>query len=182
MIAQNGTPLATQSSRLAIGRWGEHAFLLTWEAEIRGEGPQLVFGDQEEMGLGVRVATELTEKSGGLVVNSDGVKGAKSVWGNPAAWAVYSRERDGRIQGVAIFPAAANPNPTWWHSRDYGAIVANGFGGRVLPASANGKLVVKPGEALKLRYDLLLFDTPAAAPIDFAAAYRQIQSGRRPQP
>ena len=77
---------------------------------------------------------------------------------------------------MAIFPGPPNPNPTWWHSRDYGAIVANGFGKRVLPASADGKLVVKSGDALKLRYEVLLFDTPAAAPIDFAAEYRQFQS------
>jgi len=134
-----------------------------------------VFGDQEEMGLGVRMATGLTEKAGGLVVNSDGLRGAATVWGKPAAWATYSREVDGRIQGVAIFPGPPNPNPTWWHSRDYGAIVANGFGKRVLPASAEGKLVVKSGDALKLRYQVLIFDTPAAAPIDFAAAYRQFQ-------
>lgn len=123
------------------------------------------------------MATELTEKSGGLVVSSEGVKGAKAVWGNPAAWVSYSRETDGRVRGVAILPASTNPNPTWWHSRDYGAVVANGFGKRVLPASANGTLVVKPGEALKLRYDVLLFDSPAATPIDFAAEYRRLQSG-----
>ena len=87
---------------------------------------------------------------------------------------MYSREAGGRIQGVAIFPAVSNPNPTWWHSRDYGAIVANGFGKRVITASPDGALVVKPGAALKLRYDVLLFDTPAAAPVDFAAVYRQL--------
>jgi putative membrane-bound dehydrogenase-like protein len=175
LVARDGTALATQGSRFAIARWGDHAFLLTWDAEIRGEGRELVFGEQEEMGLGVRMATGLTEKGGGLVVNSDGLTGAKTVWGKPAAWAAYSRETAGRIQGVAIFPGPSNPNPTWWHSRDYGAIVANGFGKRVLPASTDGKLVVKSGDALRLRYHVLLFDTPAAAPIDFAAAYRQFQ-------
>jgi hypothetical protein len=155
---------------------GDHGFVLTWEAEIRGEGRELVFGDQEEMGLGVRMATPLTEKAGGLVVNSDGLRGAKTVWGKTAAWAAYSREADERIRGVAMFPAPSNPNPSWWHSRDYGAIVANGFGKRALPAAADGKLVVKAGEALTLRYQVLLFDTPAAAPIDFAAVYRQLQS------
>jgi putative membrane-bound dehydrogenase-like protein len=177
LVTQDGTPLASQISRFAIAAAGDDAFMLTWEADIRGEERELVFGDQEEMGLGVRVATALTEKDGGLVVNSDGVKGAKSVWGNPAAWAAYSRERDGRLQGVAIFPASSNPTRTWWHSRDYGAIVANGFGARVLPASATGKLVVKRGDVLKLRYDVMLFDTPAATPIDFAAVYRRLQSG-----
>ncbi|CAN5672345.1 hypothetical protein BH24ACI4_BH24ACI4_23960 [soil metagenome] len=176
LVAQDAAPLASLSSRFAIAPWGDHAFLLTWEAEIRPEGRDLVFGEQEEMGLGVRVATKLTEKDGGLVVNSDGLTGAKTVWGKPAAWAAYSRQTDGRIQGVAILPARSNPNPTWWHSRDYGVIVANGFGKRVLPAPAEGTLVVKAGDALKLRYDLLLFDTPAAEPIDLAAAYKAIQS------
>ena len=125
------------------------------------------------MGLGVRAATNMTELKGGLVVNSDGLTGAKTAWGKPADWA-YSRETGGRIRGVAIFSAASNPNPTWWHSRDYGVIVANGFGARVLPASAGGKVVVKAGDALKLGYGVLLFDTPSARPIDFAAEYRQL--------
>jgi putative heme-binding domain-containing protein len=176
-VAGNGTSLATLISRFGIAPWGDNAFVLTWEAEIRGEGRELVFGDQEEMGLGVRVATELTELTGGLVVNSDGATGAKTVWGKQAAWAAYWRELAGRRQGVAIFPSASNPNPTWWHSRDYGVIVANGFGKRALPASPDGKLVVKSGDSLKLRYEVLLFDTPATAPIDFAAAYRRFRSG-----
>ena len=32
------------------------------------------------------MATQLTELKGGLVVNSDGVKGAKTVWGNQAPY------------------------------------------------------------------------------------------------
>jgi putative membrane-bound dehydrogenase-like protein len=179
-IAADGSPLGTLMSRFAIALWEEHAFVLTWAAEIQGDGRELVFGDQEEMGLGVRVASELTEQKGGLVVSSDGVRGAKSVWGKPAAWATYSRETGGRIQGAAIFPAASNPNPTWWHSRDYGVIVANGFGQRVLPAAADGKLIVKRGESLKLRYEVVLFDTPSAAPLDFAAAHRRFQSDPNP--
>jgi hypothetical protein len=180
LVAGNATPLATLVSRFGIAPWGDDAFVLTWEAEIRGDGRELVFGDQEEMGVGVRVATELTEQKGGLVINSDGVTGAKTVWGKPAAWAAYSRETGGRIQGVAIFPSTSNPNPTWWHSRDYGVIVANGFGKRALPASPDGKLVVKSGDSVKLRYDVLLFDTPSAAPIDFAAAYRRLQADLSP--
>ena len=176
LVAGNAATLATLISRFAIAASGDHAFALTWDAEIQGDGRELVFGDQEEMGLGVRVATELTEVKGGLVVNSDGVKGAKTVWGTQAAWATYSRETGGRIQGVAIFPSASNPNPTWWHSRDYGVIVANGFGKRALPGSPDGKLVVKAGDSLKLRYDVLLFDAPSSAPVDFAAVYRRLQS------
>lgn len=178
LLASDGSLLGTQESRFTLARSGDSAFVLTWSAEIRGEGRELVFGDQEEMGLGVRVATELTEKSGGLVVNSDGLKGAKTAWGKPSAWAAYSREIDGRVRGAAIFPAATNP--TWWHSRDYGVIVANGFGKRVLPPAANGRLVVPAGESLKLRYGVLLFDAPATAPIDFASVNRLFQSAAAP--
>lgn len=174
LVARDGITIATQNSHFVIARRGDNAFVLTWEAELRGEGRELVFGDQEEMGFGVRLASSLTEKSGGLVVNSDGLSGAKAVWGRTAAWAAYSREKDGRRQGIAIFPSPSNPNPSWWHSRDYGVIVANGFGKRALLPAANGKLIVPRGETLKLRYDLLLFDTPAATPIDFSAASHEL--------
>jgi hypothetical protein len=176
LLAQDGSSLGRQESRFAVRLSGEAAYLLTWETELRGDGRELVFGDQEEMGLGVRVATPLTEKAGGLVVNSDGARGARAAWGKPAAWAVYSRELDGRIRGAAVFPAQSNPTPTWWHSRDYGVFVANGFGQRVLPPAAGGKLVIKPGELLRLRYGILVFDTPASAPPDFDAVNREFQT------
>jgi len=176
LLAQDGSSLGRQESRFSLRLSGDSAYLLTWETELLGEGRGLVFGDQEEMGLGVRVATPLTEKAGGLVVNSEGARGARAAWGKPAAWASYSRERDSRIQGAAIFPSQANPTPTWWHSRDYGVIVANGFGERVLPPAAGGKLVIQPGESLRLRYGILLFDTPASAPPDFDAVNREFQT------
>ena len=176
LLAVDGSTLATQLSRFTVARTGDAAFLLTWATEIRSGSRELVFGDQEEMGLGVRVATELTEKNGGLVVTSDGIRGAKQAWGKPAAWAAYSRELAGRLWGAAIFPAQSNPTPTWWHSRDYGVVVANGFGQRVLPAAAAGKLVVPAGGALSLRYGILLVDTPAARPIDFAQVDRDYQA------
>lgn len=173
---QDGAIIGTQVSRITLRGEGEFAFLLTWEAELRGEDRPLVFGDQEEMGLGVRVATPIVEKNGGLVVNSEGVQGAKPVWGKPAAWAVYSRALDGRMRGAALFPARTNPTPTWWHSRDYGVIVANGFGQRVLPPAADGKLVIPAGAALTLRYGVLIFDAPASSPPDFAAVDRAFQA------
>ena len=60
-----------------------------WDSEFRPVGGELVFGDQEEMGFGVRVATPLTVKSGGRIVNSDGATDEKQVWGKPADWCDY---------------------------------------------------------------------------------------------
>jgi hypothetical protein len=175
LIAADGTLLGRQTLDLSFHASGANAYLVTITSTLQGENIDLVFGDQEEMGLGVRMETGLTEKAGGLVTNSAGVQGAKQVWGNTAAWASYARQVEGRTRGVAIFPAASNPTPTWWHSRDYGVMVANGFGPRVLPASAEGKLFVKAGETLRLRYGVLLFDAPVSAPIDLPAVSRLFQ-------
>jgi hypothetical protein len=176
LLAADGSALGRQDLEFSVRLNGEDAYLLTLESTLRGAGIDLTFGDQEEMGLGVRVENGLTEKSGGLVTSGAGLRGAKTVWGTKAEWANYAREFEGRSRGVAIFPSASNPVPTWWHSRDYGVIVANGFGAKVLPAQAGGKLVIKSGEALRLRFGVLLYDTPASRPPDLAAQNRAFQS------
>jgi putative membrane-bound dehydrogenase-like protein len=179
LLAADGSGLGRQDLEFSVRLNGEDAYLLTLDSTIRGAGVDLTFGDQEEMGLGVRVENGLTEKSGGLVTSSSGLRGAKTVWGTKAEWANYAREFEGRSRGVAIFPSASNPVPTWWHSRDYGVIVANGFGAKVLPANAGGKLKIKSGEALRLRFGVLFYDTPASRPPDFAAQNRAFQSMTR---
>ena len=176
LLAADGSALGRQDLEFSVRLNGEDAYLLTLESTLRGAGIDLTFGDQEEMGLGVRVENGLTEKSGGLVTSGAGLRGAKTVWGTKAEWANYAREFEGRSRGVAIFPSVSNPVPTWWHSRDYGVIVANGFGAKVLPAQAGGKLLIKSGEALRLRFGVLLYDTPASRPPDLAAQNRAFQS------
>lgn len=175
LVGVDGKVIGRQALEIGMRASGPNAYLVTVATTLRGEHVDLVFGDQEEMGLGVRMETKLTEKAGGVVTNSAGTRGAKAVWGKVASWASYARDVDGRTQGVAIFPAASNPTPTWWHSRDYGVMVANGFGKRALPAQPDGNLVIKAGESLQLRYGVLLFDTPAGAPVDFSAISKFFQ-------
>jgi putative membrane-bound dehydrogenase-like protein len=175
LIAADGAVIGRQMLDISFRVSGTNAYLVSIATTLQGEQGDLVFGDQEEMGLGVRMETSLTEKAGGLVTNNVGIQGAKGVWGNTASWAAYAREMDGRTRGVAIFPSASNPTPTWWHSRDYGVIVANGFGKRVLPANAEGKLVIKAGESLRLLYGVLLYDAPVATPVDLSAVSQLFQ-------
>lgn len=176
LVAVDGAVLGRQDLEISLRLSGDDAYLLTIDSTLRGANGDLVFGDQEEMGLGVRLETALTEKAGGIVTSSAGLRGAKAVWGTTAPWASYAREIDGRHAGLAVFPSEANRVPTWWHSRDYGVMVANSFGARVLPASAGGKLVIPSGEALRLRYGVLLFDTPAARAPDLEAQNKTIQT------
>jgi hypothetical protein len=49
-----------------------NAWLLAWDANFQAGDASLVFGDQEEMGFGARVATALTEKNGGVITSSFG--------------------------------------------------------------------------------------------------------------
>ena len=58
------------------------------------------FGDQEEMGLGIRVATDHAVTNGGVITSSDGRKNEKQVWGRQADWCDYS----GKGVGVMLMP------------------------------------------------------------------------------
>ena len=171
LISTAGQPIASQILRVSIARRAD-AYLFTCETTLKSDDHDLVFGEQEEMGFGVRLATSLTEKKGGKVVNSAKLTGAKKTWGQVAEWCSYTHTIDGRVLGAAIFASPKNPQRSWWHTRDYGLMVANPFGQRVLPAGSDGNLTVKRGETLTLHFGLLIFD--AAATPEFSAAYESL--------
>jgi hypothetical protein len=50
-------------------------------------------------------------------------------------------------------------------------VVANSFGKRVLPPESAGRLVVRAGTSLRLRYGVMLFNAPATRASDSGAAY-----------
>lgn len=151
-------------------------YLLLWKAQFRTRGKDLVFGDQEEMGLGVRVATDLTVKAGGTIRDSEGRVDEKGVWGKSARWCAYYRtfkDDKGKTlhRGVAFFPDPANFRPCWWHVRDYGLMVANPFGREALTKGAKSKVEVKKGETLTLRFGVLLFAQEGGAAPTLERAY-----------
>jgi len=71
LLTTNGQPVCTQVSRFTLVA-RPAGFLLVWDAAFSADFGDVCFGDQEEMGLGVRVATPLTEKNGGLITSSGG--------------------------------------------------------------------------------------------------------------
>lgn len=144
--------------------------LIDWESRFSGPA-DFYFGDQEEMGLGVRMATPLTVKNGGEITNSDGGKNEKQVWGQQAAWCDYSGVINGQPAGVMIMPAADNSRRSWFHARDYGLLVANPFGENAFTKGPKSRVTVRPGDALRLRFGVLLH----SGPFDPQAAYRQWQ-------
>ncbi len=122
-----GLTLCTMTNRFSITARA-NACLVVWDATFRSEAGDFTSGDQEEMGFGARVATAITEKNGGLITSSAGLKTAKNTWSKPAKWCDYSGTSEGRRIGITLVADRANLRPSWWHNRDYVVLVANFFG------------------------------------------------------
>lgn len=125
----------------------------------------VAFGDQEEMGLGLRMATPLAVSNGGEIVASHGGRNEKEVWGRPADWCAYQGVADGRRAGLLLVPDPANFRRSWMHARDYGLLVANPFGRRAFTRGEADSTPI-PREGLRLRFGLLAYDRPESERID----------------
>ncbi len=136
------------------------ATLIDWDSQFSG-GDDFYFGDQEEMGLGIRVATPMTVKNGGHITNSNGLEDEKQVWGKRAAWCDYSGQVDGQGVGITLMPDPGNFRPCWFHVRDYGLMVANPFGAHAMTGGPESKIVVKRGAPLRLRFGILIHQQPS---------------------
>ena len=126
-------------------------YLIDWRSEFRGAS-DLVFGDQEEMGLGVRVASDLVVARGGKITNSAGRTNEREVWGQVADWCDFR----GRSAGVLILPDPSNFRPSWFHARDYGLLVANPFGRNAFAKGERSVVRVRPGEIFQLHFGILI--------------------------
>ena len=158
----------THTIRLAKGGWR-----LTYD--INFSAPHdFYFGDQEEMGLGVRLATPLIEKNGGQLRNSAGQVSAKNTWGQPAIWCGYSGEINGRWAGITILANGKTPRIPWWHNRDYGLMVANQFGRNAMRHGEKSKLTVKTGSKLQLSFTVIIHEHENVKPSDRAAILEEL--------
>jgi hypothetical protein len=152
--------------------------LLSWDSTFTGDR-EFAFGDQEEMGLGVRMATPLraeqVSKQGvpvghGEIVSADGKRNEAEVWGTAPKWCDYRGEADGEAAGIAILCHPKNFRPSWFHVRDYGLMVANPFGRAAFDQGEPSRVEVMPGEALRLRYGVLVHGAAASEKLDLDRA------------
>jgi hypothetical protein len=155
-------------------------YLLLWDSTFTS-GKEFYFGDQEEMGLGIRVATPIRVASKGpaglpagqgAMTDSQGRKNEKEIGRNTADWCDYSGPLAGQHSGITIFCHPENFRPSWFHARDYGLLEANPFGRHAFKKGDVSKVVVKPGESLRLRYGVLLHSESPNTQPDLAAAYQ----------
>lgn len=175
LLTTNGQSVCTQTSWFTLVA-RPAGFLLVWDATFSADFGDFFFGDQEEMGCGVRVATAITEKNGGLITSSGGATTARNTWGKAHDWCDYSGAVDGQRAGITLMPHPANFRPSWFHNRDYGLMVANPFGRKSMNQGEPSRVVVKRGERLRLRFGVLLHSAATAKDVDLAAAYRDFVS------
>jgi hypothetical protein len=175
LIATNGDALAKLDSTFILTSQHD-GYLLSWKAAFTPLTDHFTFGDQEEMGFGVRVATPLSEKNGGNVHNSNGLTGAKNCWGKTAAWCDYSGMLSNRLVGITVMPNPGNFRTSWFHSRDYGLLEANPFGRKAFTKGEASSVPVRKGESLTLRFAAFIHSSPTNKPADIAGAYETFTS------
>lgn len=111
----------------------QDGYVITAESEFKPEDEAFAFGDQEEMGFGVRLATPLSVKhGGGFIRNSAGGEQEAGTWGKNANWCAGYGKINGSWAGVNVMASPDNFRDAWFHSRDYGLIVANPFGKKAM--------------------------------------------------
>ena len=147
-------------------------WLIVWDSTFIADSGDLVFGDQEEMGFGARVATSLTEKNTGRILNSEGQLTAAKTWGQPANWCDYSGTSGEQQGGITLMASAANFRGSWWHNRDYGVFVSNPFGRSAMKQGTLSSTVVKKGASLRIAFGAFVHDQ---IDIDVASEYIEFE-------
>ena len=158
---------------------GPSGYFLIAKSEFCSNKADFAFGDQEEMGFGIRLNTPLTVKFGsGKILSGEGGENEKGTWGKQAKWCAATGTVDGKNVGVALMPAPNNFRASWFHTRDYGLMVANPFGKKSMtapedPGVATDSTVVKRGEAFTFGCGVYVFGGTNDKKPDFAQAYNE---------
>jgi len=147
-------------------------YLLIYDSTISSDKSDLVFGDDQEYGLGIRVQTPIEERHGGQILNADGLKGAEKLYGKASDWCDYSGVIDDTLIGMTVMPDPKNFRRSWYHARDYGLIAANPFGRKGVAGGEKSEVLVKKGEKFHLGFGVAIYSAPKGSKVDRNAMYQ----------
>ncbi|GIW92457.1 MAG: hypothetical protein KatS3mg110_0498 [Pirellulaceae bacterium] len=156
-------------------------YIIDWTSTFFSSQDDFTFGDQEEMGLAVRLATPLAVVNGGVITDSQGRRNEEEIWGKTADWCQYGGVIGGRRVGVVLMPHPQNFRPCWFHARNYGLLAANPFGRNAFTGGEKSRVTVKRGESLTLRFGVLVYDVPQDQAPAAAEVFAEYASRRHPQ-
>ena len=166
LLNAEGHPICSVITRLTFIAH-QSDWMVSWKATFMADDRPVVFGDQEEMGFGARVATAITEKNGGAIASSTGKRTAKNTWGQAADWCDYSGMINGTPAGITLMSSPNNFRPCWWHNRDYGLFVANPFGRKAMGQGDVSSVEVEPGRQFNLEFAAVIHEGPTYSPEDW---------------
>ena len=169
-LGKDNLPIVIETTTISIFP----SRLMIYDATFTAAVDKVRFDDTKEGLFGIRVATTMREKVGGIVTNAEGKKGTKECWGQPSKWVDYTGPVNGKEYGVAIMDHPSNFRPSRYHVRDYGLFSVSPFGEG---AYQNDKAKAQPvtldnGQSLRLKYGLHVHAGNAAEG-KVAAAYEQ---------
>jgi hypothetical protein len=121
-----------------------------------------------------RLASDLSVKNGGTMVNAEGLKSESGTFGKNSPWIDYYGKRGSFIEGLAIMQHPGNPwFPSKWFTRDYGFMSPTPF---YWPDNDKDTFF-KKGTVLILRYRVLVH-SGTTEEADIAGRFTLYKSGR----
>ncbi len=162
--APDGNTLLTEAQTVHFAEDGD-VRTMDFDLTLTANDEPVHFGDTKEGSFAVRIADSMREQAvgggpgQGVIVNAEGARGEKNVWGKASPWVDYSGPIGDKTYGIAIFDHPSNPkHPTYWHVRAYGLFAANIFGEHDFfgDPARDGSITLQPGEKLHFRYLVVL--------------------------
>ncbi len=184
---QGNGKTALQENTVYIFRGTSHSRIIDRITRLTTLKERVIFKDNKEGVLGMRVARALeqpsttpevfTDSAGrpmnvpsldntgvtGLYRNSEGAWG-DAVWGTRGPWAMLSGSVEGEKVTIAILDRPGNPGyPTYWHARGYGLFSANMLGEAVFTKGAKElNFSIEPGKSATFHHRIIIFSGETA--------------------
>ena len=205
-IMPDGTTVLREETRFVFHAPGRNVRAVDRITRLSALNTRVIFRDNKEGLLGLRVARALeqpsdtpeifTDASGRPTavpaLNNEGVSGlyrssegktGDGVWATRGRWAMLSGKIGAEPVTLAIFDHPKNAgHPTYWHARGYGLFAANPLGQKVFsearkePARRELNLTLEPGQSVTFRHRLVILSGAPATHDEVEALYRRFVS------